>query len=204
LQFERATLDNRRTDHRCRAAAEEHRGRLMTTLWRISKGAPGRRAVAAAVLWCAAGLAFAQSADLPNRKDPLPGITTAGQPSADAIAAAAKAGVKTVIDLRGANEDRGMDEKATVEKLGMSYVTLPVEGANGVTFGNAKTLDQLLKDAPGPVLIHCASGNRVGALLALRAEMNGTKADDALALGVASGLTGLKPAVQQKLAAGHD
>jgi uncharacterized protein (TIGR01244 family) len=170
----------------------------MTTPWRLSKG------TIAAALLCVAGFASAQSADLPNRKDPLPGVTTAGQPSADALAAVAAAGVKTVIDLRGVKEDRGMDEKATVEKLGMSYVTLPVEGASGVTFDNAKTLDKLLKQAPGPVLIHCASGNRVGALLALRAEMNGTKADDALALGLASGLTGLKPAVEQKLAAGHD
>jgi uncharacterized protein (TIGR01244 family) len=177
----------------------------MTTLWRNSKGTRGRYALAATLLWCVAGWTFAQSAGLPNRKDPLPGITTAGQPTAEGLAAAAAAGVKTVIDLRGVKEDRGMaDEKAAVEKLGMSYVTLPVDGAGGVTFDNAKTLDQLLKQAPGPVLVHCASGNRVGALLALRAEMNGTKADDALALGVASGLTGLKGAVEQKLAAGHD
>ena len=175
----------------------------MTKLWRISQGARSRYAIAA-LLWCVAGFAAAQSTDLPNRKDPLPGITTAGQPSAEGLATAAAAGVKTVIDLRGTDEDRGLDEKAAVEKLGMSYVTLPVEGAGGVTFDNAKTLDQLLKGAPGPVLIHCASGNRVGALLALRAQMNGTKADDALALGVASGLTGLRPAVEKKLAAGHD
>ncbi len=176
----------------------------MTTSWRISTGAPSRHAIAAVLLACVAGFAFAQTVNLPNGKEPLPGVMTAGQPSADALAAAAAAGVKTVIDLRGIKEDRGMDEKATVEKLGMSYVTLPVDGAGGVTFGNAKTLDQLLKDAPGPVLVHCASGNRVGALLALRAEMNGAKSDDALALGLASGLTGLKSAVEQKLAAGHD
>ena len=177
----------------------------MTTLWRNSKGTRGRQALVATLLWCVAGLTLAQSAGLPNRKDPLPGITTAGQPTAEGLAAAAAAGVKTVIDLRGVKEDRGMaDEKAAVEKLGMSYVALPVEGAGGVTFGNAKSLDQLLKDSPHPVLIHCASGNRAGALLALRAEMNGTSSDDALALGLAGGLTGLKGAVEQKLAAGHD
>jgi uncharacterized protein (TIGR01244 family) len=152
----------------------------------------------------AAGQALAQSADLPNRKDPLAGITTAGQPSADQLAAAAKSGIKTVIDLRGVSEDRGMDERSTVEKLGMSYVTLPVEGGNGVTYANATALDKLLASAKGPVLVHCATGNRAGALLALRGKLKGADNDSALALGVASGLTGLKPAVEKKLAQGHD
>jgi uncharacterized protein (TIGR01244 family) len=150
------------------------------------------------------GQAFAQSTDLPNRKDPIPGITTAGQPSADQLAGVAKSGIKTVIDLRGLAEDRGMDERAAVEKLGMSYVTLPVEGGNGVTFANATALDKLLAGAKGPVLVHCATGNRAGALLALRAKLKGADNDSALALGVASGLTGLKPAVEKKLEQGHD
>ena len=152
----------------------------------------------------AAGQAFAQSTDLPNRKEPLPGITTAGQPSAEQLAAAAKTGVKTVIDLRALTEDRGMDERATVEKLGMSYVTLPVDGGEGVTYANATALDKLLADAKGPVLLHCASGNRVGALLALRDKLKGADNDAALALGVKSGLGGLKPTVEKKLAQGHD
>jgi uncharacterized protein (TIGR01244 family) len=150
------------------------------------------------------GQVFAQSTELPNRKDPVQGITTAGQPSADQLAAAAKSGIKTVIDLRGLAEDRGMDERVTVEKLGMSYVTLPVEGGNGVTYANATALDKLLANAKGPVLVHCATGNRAGALLALRDKLKGADNDSALAFGVASGLTGLKPAVEKKLAEGHD
>jgi uncharacterized protein (TIGR01244 family) len=150
------------------------------------------------------GQAFAQSTELPGRKDPVPGLTTAGQPSADQLAAVAKSGIKTVIDLRGLAEDRGMDERATVEKLGMSYVTLPVEGGNGVTYANATALDKLLANAKGPVLVHCATGNRAGALLALRDKLKGADNDSALAFGVASGLTGLKPAVEKKLEQGHD
>ena len=161
-------------------------------------------ATSAVLVSLAAAHVFAQSADLPNRKDPLPGITTAGQPSADQLAAAAKSGIKTVIDLRALSEDRGMDERATVEKLGMSYVSLPVEGGEGVTYANATALDKLLADAKGPVLLHCASGNRVGALLALRDKSKGADNDAALALGVKSGLTGLKPTVEKKLAQGHD
>jgi uncharacterized protein (TIGR01244 family) len=159
-------------------------------------------ASALALSFLVAASAFAQ--DLPNRKDPLEGITTAGQPNAEQFAAVAAAGFKTVIDLRTPAEDRGLDEKATVEKLGMGYMNLPVEGAKGVTYANAAALEKLLAEAPRPVLIHCSTGNRVGALLALRAKLDGADADSALSLGVAAGVTRLKDTVEQKLAAGHD
>jgi uncharacterized protein (TIGR01244 family) len=148
--------------------------------------------------------AAAQSDELPNRQEPLAGITTAGPPDTAQFAAAAGSGITTVIDLRGIAEDRGIDEKATVEGLGMSYVNLPVEGAAGVTYANAAALDRLLAAAEGPVLIHCSTGNRAGALLALRAKLAGTDAESALALGVAGGMTGLRPTVEEKLTQGQD
>ena len=98
----------------------------------------------------------------------------------------------------------GFDEKKTVETLGMSYVSLPVAGAPGVTYENATALDKILRDAPKPVLLHCSSSNRVGALLALRAKLGGADDKAALDVGTASGLAALKPAVEQKLAAGKD
>jgi uncharacterized protein (TIGR01244 family) len=160
--------------------------------------------LALACSWAGLALSQIQGVDLPNRKDPLYGITASGQPSAEQLTAAAAAGFKTVIDLRTASEDRGMDEKATVEKLGMGYLSLPVDGAKGVTYANATALDKMLSDASRPVLIHCSSGNRVGALLALRAKLKGADAEPALAIGVAGGLTRLEDTVEQKLAAGHD
>jgi uncharacterized protein (TIGR01244 family) len=155
-----------------------------------------------AVVW--AGLVFAQTATLPNRKDPLEGIASAGQPTAEQFSAAATEGFKTVIDLRPASEDHGLDEKATVEKLGMRYVTLPVSGAKDISYANAAALDKLLAEADGPILLHCGSGNRAGALLALRAKLKGADDESALALGVASGVTGLQPTVIERLKAGHD
>jgi uncharacterized protein (TIGR01244 family) len=163
--------------------------------------------LAAAVLalaWLAAVPLSAQQSDLPNRKDPLAGITTAGQPTAPQLEAAAAAGFKSIIDLRGTSEDRGMDETAVAARLGMSYANLPVDGAGGVTFTNAAALDKLLATAKRPVLIHCSTGNRAGALLALRAMLGGEDAATALALGTSAGLAGLKPTVEKKLAVGHD
>jgi len=161
-------------------------------------------ALLATSLFAAAWPAVGQSEDLPNRKDPLTGITSAAQPSAAQFEAAAKAGFKSVIDLRGPKEERGLDEPAVVAGLGMSYASLPIEGATGVTFANAAALDELLAKLEGPVLLHCSTGNRVGALLALRAKLGGADADAALLLGKAAGLKGLQPAVEQRLAAGHD
>jgi uncharacterized protein (TIGR01244 family) len=163
-----------------------------------------RRSGLAAFACLVASAAFAQLVDLPNRHDALEGITSSGQPSEAALSAVAAAGYKSVIDLRGANEERGIDEKATVEMLGMSYANLPVEGAAGVTYANARALDKLLAELPKPVLVHCSTSNRSGALLALRARANGADAETALELGVANGLAGLRPVVEAKLLAGHD
>jgi hypothetical protein len=50
------------------------------------------------------------------------------------------------------------------------------------------------------VLLHCASANRVGALLALReAWHRGAEPQAALAVGIEAGLTGLEPATREKL-----
>jgi len=54
---------------------------------------------------------------------------------------------------------------------------------------------------PSPVLVHCMSGNRVGALFALRAFwLQGMSAVEALAVGRRYGLTKLEPLVVQILA----
>lgn len=130
------------------------------------------------------------------------GITSAGQPDQAALEVFAGAGYGTVIDLRGEGEDRGFDEAAVVEELGLHYVTLPVEGKDGVSFDNARKLDELLRQYPGPVLVHCGSGNRVGALLALRASLAGKDDESALEIGRAGGLTGLESVVRERLAEG--
>jgi len=129
-----------------------------------------------------------------------PQHVSTGQPDAETLAIAREAGFVAVIDLRGADEDRGIDEVAAVEALGMRYVSLPVHDADDVTFENAAELDRLLGEFDGPVLLHCASGNRVGALVALRASAAGASDDEALAAGKAAGLTRLEPAVAERLA----
>lgn len=126
-------------------------------------------------------------------------VISAGQPDEAAVEQYAAEGVKTVIDLRTAGEDRGMDEPAVVEEAGMKYVSLPI-GRADITFEKAAELDALLDDAEGPVVVHCGSGNRVGALMALRASSKGATDEEALEVGKEYGLTSLAERVEGVLA----
>lgn len=130
---------------------------------------------------------------------PVDGVTSAGQPNEEALKVFSESGYVAVIDLRGEGEDRGMDEESVVEELGMDYVALPIASRDGISFENAERLDSLLEQYDGPVLVHCGSGNRVGALLALRESMNGASDEEALEKGREGGLTRLEGVVQERL-----
>jgi len=131
--------------------------------------------------------------------NPVNGITSAGQPSAEALKVFADSGYAAVIDLRGTKESRGYDEAATAEALGLDYVSLPIVGRDAISFENAAALDELLQQYDEPVLLHCGSGNRVGALLALRESLAGADDEAALKLGQSAGLTRLESVVKERL-----
>ncbi len=131
--------------------------------------------------------------------EPVDGITSAGQPDEVALKVFAKNGYRTVIDLRTAGENRGLDEAAVVAELGMHYVNLAIAGGQAISFSNAQALDEAIENAEGPVLIHCGSANRVGALLALRKSLEGADDETALEYGRQSGMTGLQQRVEDIL-----
>ncbi len=130
---------------------------------------------------------------------PVDGISAAGQPDEAALRVFADRGYSAVIDLRAEHEPRGLDEQAVVERLGMDYVLMPITDTAAINFENARRLDELLKQYDEPVLIHCGSSNRVGALLALRASLNGADDQGALQAGRDGGLTGLEVRVIEVL-----
>lgn len=133
------------------------------------------------------------------RFEPADGITAAGQPDETNFKELADAGYAAVIDLRTAGEDRGLDEETIVESLGMDYVSLPIAGRGAINFQNAQILDQILSGYDEPVLVHCGSSNRVGALFALREKLNGAGDDDALAFGKSAGMTSLESTVKSRM-----
>lgn len=125
-----------------------------------------------------------------------------GQPSPGQLGALADAGVQHVINLRPQAEQGGFDEAGALAAAGMQYHHLPIAGGKDINFANAARLDRLLSEtANQTVLLHCASGNRVGALIALRASMAGVEKEAAIAEGKRWGLTGLEPLVRQRLGA---
>ena len=74
---------------------------------------------------------------------PVDGITAAGQPDKAALEVFTDAGYATVIDIRGEDENRGFEEAAFVEELGMHYVLFPIDREGDISFASARKLDEL-------------------------------------------------------------
>jgi len=135
---------------------------------------------------------------LPNARQPMEGVVSGGQPSPEQLVAARDAGFRTVINLRTPGEPgTGRDD---VEALGMDYVSIPIAGADGLTLENTQAFVAALEEAKKPVILHCSSGNRIGALMALKAfHLDSKSAEEALEIGKAAGLTRLEQAVREHL-----
>jgi protein tyrosine phosphatase (PTP) superfamily phosphohydrolase (DUF442 family) len=113
---------------------------------------------------------------------PLEGVATAGQPDREQLELLAEAGYKTVIDLRTFEEPRGFDEPEIVGQAGMEYVSIPVghEDIDDGTFDRFR--ERMADQGRRPVLVHCSSANRVGALpRARRGQERGRGVRDCLA-----------------------
>lgn len=141
--------------------------------------------------------------DIPNCCTPANGLCTGGRPRPEHLQAARDQGIRTVIDLCPPAEAADYDEPALVAALGMRYVNIAVAGPADLTPANARKLAAALQEAgpDQPVLLHCQSGNRVGALLALKARcVDGLSPAEALAAGRAAGLRALEAVVVQLIA----
>jgi protein tyrosine phosphatase (PTP) superfamily phosphohydrolase (DUF442 family) len=142
---------------------------------------------------------------LANARDPLAGVRTGGLvPDApveqELFAALAAEGFRVYIDLRA--EKEGLDAaRAAAEAAGLEYVSIPVGDEADLDLGSVRALDAVLDDPTrGPAVVACASGNRSGALLALRAFwFEGASAEEALELGKRGGLTRFEPQVRTLL-----
>jgi len=145
----------------------------------------------------ATAAAASETALLPNGRQPLLSVVTGGAPSEQQLQAAHNAGFKTVISLLPETEP----EASQVQSLGMHFVSIPVAGAQDLTEENARKLGEAMDSAEAkPLLLHCASGNRAGALLSLKAfYVDHASEQDALQLGESAGLASLKPAVEAQM-----
>ncbi len=140
-----------------------------------------------------------EAAQIANFSAPQELVFASGQPTREQIQTLADAGVRHVVSLR-ADGEIDWDESSLVNAAGMEFHSIPVAGADGVTSDNARTLDQLLAQLDGqPVLLHCGSSNRVGALRAVTARDSGASLEDALAEGRRWGMTRMEETVREIL-----
>jgi uncharacterized protein (TIGR01244 family) len=138
---------------------------------------------------------------IPYEKAPFPGIVTGGPLTDEQLDRARESGYQTIVSLLPPAEQAPGGDAARVEASGLRYVSIPVSGAQDVTPENAAALREVLEDRGAyPVIVHCASGNRVGALFAVDAAVHrGLDVDEAVEIGRSAGLTRLEPAVREIL-----
>lgn len=134
--------------------------------------------------------------NVPNLCTPQPDLLACGMPNEQDLQDAAKKGIKTIINLCP-QEETPANESDLVAQLGMAYVNIPIRGAQDLTREAAQQLATLMDDCSNhPLLVHCRSANRVGALITLKEYwISGKSAEEALSLGRKAGLTKLEPGV---------
>lgn len=169
---------------------------------------PMRRTIARVLLigTLLAGAAFAAqppelSAEPPNARHPAPNRIASGAVDRGDLERLRAAGVEHVVNLRTPEEQGSFDEAKAAASAGLTYHQIPIKGAQSLTRENAQKLDAVLAQiGDDKAIVHCASGNRVGALIAVReAWLKGRSSDEALAEGRRWGLTSLEPAVKKLL-----
>jgi protein tyrosine phosphatase (PTP) superfamily phosphohydrolase (DUF442 family) len=108
---------------------------------------------------------LAALAGVPNGSQPLPHLLTSGQPGPQQLQVLKDAGVEVILDIRDPMEPRPFDEPELVRELGMRYVNVSVRQD---ALDDA-TMEAILAELRGqeghPLLLHCASANRVGGAL---------------------------------------
>lgn len=136
-----------------------------------------------------------------NARMPVDGLVTAGQPTVDQMEGLARAGFASFISLRPEAEDGAGWEESHAADRSYGFARLPISGAEDLTREKVEAFAGLLEGAGDePTVLYCASSNRVGAMLALKAFwIDGAEPEEALELGLAGGMTRLEGPVREIL-----
>lgn len=138
---------------------------------------------------------------IPNAQRPNDHILTGGQPTEAEFLAAIQAGYTWFINLRGPDEPGVAEAPAFFARHNVSYRHVPIDSPQDLTLESAQALAAALEEAQeGPVMIYCGSGNRVGALCALKqAWCDHCSPQEALNFGLNAGLKALEPMIRHML-----
>ncbi len=117
------------------------------------------------------GVAWAQAevryTELPNYHQVNMQLYRGGQPKAGGLAQLARSGVKTIINLRGADE-RAQAEAQAAHALGLNYYNVPLPDLHRPDDTSVQRVLGLLADPQlQPVFVHCKRGaDRTGTIIA--------------------------------------
>ncbi len=138
---------------------------------------------------------------IPNARVPPAGLLVGGQPTREHLKAIQEAGYRTVVSLRTDAERGDEGERAYVERLGMTFVSIPVAGPSGLTEENARALSKALDQQDAlPAVVHCKTGERAAALLGLEAfVVDRLSASAAIDLAKGLGMKRLEKALRERL-----
>ena len=158
-------------------------------------------ATAESMVRSTATLEVATDLGVRNARMPMPGVLSAGQPTQEQLEAMRAAGFENFISLRPTSEEGAGWEEAHSADGSYDFDRVPISGAASLTRENVERFAALLEAAEdGPAVLYCASGNRVGAMLALKAHwVDGVEAEAALELGLQGGMTRLEAPVRELL-----
>lgn len=128
-----------------------------------------------------------------------PEFAIAGQVTPEQLQAAKEAGYQAVLNLRVPGEQGFLDNEETqAQAAGLSYINIPVS-PNEMSQVAERVITQL-EELPKPVLVHCGSALRAGAMvLAYMGTRQGKTAEEVLEQARQAGFTVLdsKPPMKQ-------
>ena len=126
-------------------------------------------------------------AEIPNYQVIRPGLAFGGQPSPETLQRLGDMGFRTVVNLR-TEQEGAAQEGHVVRALGLDYVWVPVTSGT-FSLEDVQAVERVLDDPEAaPVLLHCASSNRVAAVWAAIQTRDGRTLEEAEAAGRAAGL----------------
>lgn len=116
-------------------------------------------------------------------------VAGGGQPRFSAIGQLREMGFRTVINIRTEGEG-AVKEGEAVRAAGLAYLWVPVTPAT-FSLEDVDAVEKVLEDPEArPVLLHCASSNRVGGVWAVINARRGESLEEALKAGHEAGLHG--------------
>jgi len=124
---------------------------------------------------------------IPNYHLLRPDVASGGQPTESGLVWLDALGFRTIIDLRAPAEGNAEEETA-VRRAGLRYVSVPIT-PESFRRADVEAIASILGETErGPVLLHCASGNRAGGVWTALRVMEGRPYDEAEAEGRKIGL----------------